>query len=85
MNHAAVLQGALVAFGIAVGGGAIGVGVGDGLAGSAAIAGLARQPESGGRLQVIMFMIIGLVETSYFINVALGFYFVTAVAPTVGG
>ena len=85
MNHAAVLQGALVAFGIAVGGGAIGVGVGDGLAGNAAIAGIARQPEASARLQVIMFLIIGLAEASYFINLALGFYFITSIAQTVGG
>ncbi|TMC03678.1 MAG: hypothetical protein E6J41_26705 [Chloroflexi bacterium] len=29
---------------------------------------------------VIMFIIIGLVEAMYFINLALGFYFITAVA-----
>lgn len=85
MNHAAVLQGALVAFGIALGGGAIGVGIGDGLAGNAAITGLARQPEASARVQLILFMIIGLAEASYFINLALGFYFVTSIAQAVGG
>ena len=37
-------------------------------------------PEAQGRLQVIMFLIIGLVEAMYFINLALGFYFITSVA-----
>jgi len=85
MNHAAVLQGAVVAFGIALAGGAIGVGVGDGLAGNATIAGIARQPEASARLQVIMFTIIALAEASYFINLALGFYFISSVAQTVTG
>jgi F0F1-type ATP synthase membrane subunit c/vacuolar-type H+-ATPase subunit K len=32
-----------------------------------------------------MFLIIGLVEAMYFINLALGFYFITAVASSVSG
>jgi len=80
MNHAIVLAGALIAAGIALGGGAIGAAVGDGLAGNATIQGTARQPEAQARLQIIMFLIIGLVEAMYFINLALGFYFITAVA-----
>jgi len=78
MVNAAVLQAAVIAFGIALAGGAVGVGVGDGLAGNATIAGISRQPEASARLQVIMFLIIGLAEASYFINLALGFYFITA-------
>src|SRR2546426_12225953 len=78
MNHAIVLAGALIAAGIALGGGAIGAAVGDGLAGNATIQGTARQPEAQARLQIIMFLIIGLVEAMYFINLALGFYFITA-------
>jgi len=85
MNHAMVLQGALVAFGIALAGGAVGVGVGDGFVGNAMIAGITRQPEARARLQVVMFLIIGLVEASYFINLALGFYFITAVVQNVVG
>jgi F-type H+-transporting ATPase subunit c len=85
MNHAAVLQAAVVAFGIALAGGAVGVGVGDGLAGHATIAGIARQPESSARLQSIMFVIIGLAEASYFINLALGFYFISALPQMVSG
>jgi len=46
MNHAIVLAGALIAAGIALGGGAIGAAVGDGLAGNATIQGTARQPEA---------------------------------------
>ena len=85
MNHAAVLQAAVIAFGIALGGGAIGVGVGDGLAGNATIAGIARQPEASARLQLVMWIIIGLAEASYFINLALGFYFITALPSMVSG
>jgi F-type H+-transporting ATPase subunit c len=85
MNQVAVLQAAIIAFGIALGGGAIGVGIGDGLAGNATIAGIARQPEASARLQLIMFLIIGLAEASYFINLALGFYFISSLPQTVSG
>jgi F-type H+-transporting ATPase subunit c len=77
----ALLQmGALIAAGLALGGGAIGAAIGDGLAGNATIAGTARQPEAQGRLQVTMFLIIGLVEGMYFINLALGFFFIYVIA-----
>ena len=79
MNHAIAIAGALIAAGMALGGGAIGAAVGDGLAGNATIAGVSRQPEAQGRLQVIMFLIIGLVEAMYFINLVIGFYFVLVV------
>jgi len=79
MNHAIAVAGALIAAGMALGGGAIGAAVGDGLAGNATIAGVSRQPEAQGRLQVIMFLIIGLVEAMYFINLVIGFYFVLVV------
>jgi F-type H+-transporting ATPase subunit c len=80
MNHAIAIAGALIAGGLALGGGAIGAAVGDGLVGNATIQGVARQPEAGGRLQVTMFLIIGLVEGMYFINLALAFVFIFAVA-----
>jgi F-type H+-transporting ATPase subunit c len=80
MNHAIAVAGALIAAGLALGGGAIGAAVGDGLAGNATIAGVSRQPEAQGRLQVIMFLIIGLVEAMYFINLVIGFYFVLVVS-----
>ena len=79
MNHAIILAGALIAAGLALGGCAIGAAIGDGLAGNATIQGVARQPEAQGRLQVIMFLIVGLVEAMYFINLALGFYFITSI------
>jgi len=78
-NHGIILAGALIAAGLALGGGAIGAAIGDGLAGNATIQGVARQPEAQGRLQVIMFLIVGLVEAMYFINLALGFYFITSI------
>ncbi|MBV9100041.1 MAG: ATP synthase F0 subunit C [Candidatus Dormibacteraeota bacterium] len=74
------MMGGLIAAGIALGGGAIGAAIGDGLAGSATIAGTARQPEAQARLQTTMFLIIGLVEGMYFINLALGFFFVFVIA-----
>ncbi|GAC1656715.1 MAG: hypothetical protein NVS9B1_12720 [Candidatus Dormibacteraceae bacterium] len=80
MNHAIAIAGALIAAGLALGGGAIGAAIGDGLAGNATIAGVARQPEAQGRLQGIMFLIIGLVEGMYFINLALAFVFIYAIA-----
>jgi F-type H+-transporting ATPase subunit c len=80
MNHAIAIAGALIGAGLALGGGVIGAAVGDGLVGSAMIAGVSRQPEAAGRLQLYLFLIIGLVEGMYFINVALAFYFITAVA-----
>jgi F-type H+-transporting ATPase subunit c len=76
--HSVILAGALVAAGLALGGGAIGAAIGDGLAGNATIQGTARQPEAQGRLQVIMFLIVGLVEAMYFINLVLGFFFIVS-------
>ncbi len=80
MNHAIAVAGALIGAGLALGGGAVGAAVGDGLAGNAMINGVSRQPEAQGRMSVFLFLIIGLVEAMYFINVALAFYFITAVA-----
>ena len=85
MNYAIALAGAAIGAGLALGGGAIGAAIGDGLAGNATIAGVSRQPEAQARLFLIMFIIIGLVEAMYFINLALGFYFITSVASSVSG
>jgi F-type H+-transporting ATPase subunit c len=73
---------AMVGGGIALAGGAIGAAIGDGLAGAAVINGVARQPEAAGRLNTTMFLIIGLVEGMYFINLAFMalFVFVTGAA-----
>ena len=76
MNHAIALMGALIGSGLLMGGGAIGAAIGDGLAGNATIQGQARQPESAGQLRVTMFLIIGLVEAMYFINVVFSFIFI---------
>jgi F-type H+-transporting ATPase subunit c len=72
--------GAMVGGGLALGGGAIGAAVGDGLAGSATIAGVARQPEAQGRLFNIFFLTVGLVEAMYFINLAFMALFVFSIA-----
>jgi len=80
MNHAIAIAGAMIGFGLALGGGAIGAAVGDGLVGNAAIQGISRQPEAQGRLTAFMFIIVGLVEAMYFINLALGFLLVTSFA-----
>ena len=80
MNAAIATAGALIAAGLVLGGGAIGAAIGDGLVGNATIQGIARQPEAQARMQVTMFLIIGLVEGMYFINLALGFVFIYAIA-----
>jgi F-type H+-transporting ATPase subunit c len=85
VNHAIVLAGALIGAGLALGGGAIGAAIGDGLVGNATIHGTARQPEGQGRLMLIMWIVISLVEAAYFINVALGFYFIASIATNVTG
>jgi F-type H+-transporting ATPase subunit c len=74
------LAGAFAGGGLALGGGAIGAAVGDGLAGSQTIAGIARQPEVQGRLYTTMFLIVGLVEGMYFINLAFAALFVFVLA-----
>ncbi|MGQ0572950.1 MAG: ATP synthase F0 subunit C [Pseudonocardia sp.] len=61
---------AMVGGGLALAGGAAGAAIGDGLAGAAVINGVARQPEAAGRLNTTMFLIIGLCEGMYFINLA---------------
>jgi len=57
----------LVALGAALAPGlaAIGAGIGEGLVFSAAITGVARQPESEGRIRGLMFLCFGLVETLF--------------------
>lgn len=75
-QQAIQLAGALIGGGLAIGGGAIGAAIGDGLAGSQTIAGVARQPEAQGQLFTIMFLVVGLVEAMYFINLVFMFIFV---------
>jgi F-type H+-transporting ATPase subunit c len=80
MTQAIQTAGAMVGGGLALGGGAIGAAVGDGLAGSATIAGVARQPEAQSRLFSIFFLTVGLVEAMYFINLAFMALFVFSIA-----
>ena len=80
MQKAIELAGAFAGGGLAMGGGAIGAAIGDGLAGSQTIAGIARQPEMQGRLYTTMFLIVGLVEAMYFINLAIMALFVFVLA-----
>jgi F-type H+-transporting ATPase subunit c len=77
---AIVKAGAVIGGGLALGGGAIGAAIGDGLGGSQYIAGVARQPEAAGRLSTIFYIIVGLVEAMYFINLAFMGYFVFVLA-----
>ena len=74
------LAGAFAGGGLALGGGAIGAAVGDGLVGSQTIAGIARQPEVQSRLYTTMFLIVGLVEGMYFINLVFAALFVFVLA-----
>jgi F-type H+-transporting ATPase subunit c len=76
IDQAIQLAGAMVGGGLALGGGAVGAAIGDGLAGSQTIAGVARQPEAQGRLFTIMFIVVGLCEAMYFINLVFMFLFV---------
>ena len=74
------LAGGLIGGGLALGGGAVGAAIGDGLAGSQTIAGVARQPEAQGRLFTIMFIIVGLCEAMYFINLVFMALFIFVLA-----
>jgi F-type H+-transporting ATPase subunit c len=74
------LAGAMVGGGLALGGGAVGAAIGDGLAGSQTIAGVARQPEAQSRLFTIMFIVVGLCEAMYFINLVFMALFIFVLA-----
>ncbi|ORA31803.1 F0F1 ATP synthase subunit C [Mycobacterium aquaticum] len=69
---------ALLAGAIVLAGGAIGAGIGDGLAGSQFIAGVARQPDAQSRLFTPFLITVGLVEATFFINIAFMALFVFA-------
>lgn len=74
------LAGAFIGGGLALAGGAIGAAIGNGLAGGATVQGVARQPEAQGRLFTIFFLVVGLVEAMYFINLAFMAVFVFVLA-----
>jgi F-type H+-transporting ATPase subunit c len=80
MEKAIELAGAFTGGGLALGGGVVGAAIGDGLVGSQTIAGIARQPEMQSRLYTTMFLIVGLVEGMYFINLAFMALFVFVLA-----
>ncbi len=82
---AVVTAGAVIAGGLALGGGAIGAGIGDGVAGSQFVAGVARQPEAQGRLFTPFFITVGLVEATYFINLAFAVLFIFVIGGGTGG
>ncbi len=71
--------GALIGGGLAIAGGAIGAALGDAQVGAATVSGIARQPDAQARLYTTMFLIIGLCEGTYFINVAFMALFVFVV------
>ncbi len=52
---------------------AVGAGIGEGLVFSAAIQGIARQPEAEGRIRTLMFICFGLVETLFIISLVVFF------------
>lgn len=72
--------GAFIGGGLALAGGAIGAANGNAQAGAAVIHGVARQPEAGARLSTTMFLVIGLCEAAYCINLAFMAVFVFALA-----
>ena len=72
--------GAFIGGGLALAGGAIGAANGNAQAGSAVIHGITRQPEAAARLSSTMFLVIGLCEAAYFINLAFMAVFVFAMA-----
>ncbi len=72
-DHGIMFAGAILGFGIALGGAAIGACVGDAVAGNAFLGGIARQPEAQGRMLPWLFAVIGLVEGMYFVTFGLGF------------
>lgn len=71
-----VLMGALIAGGLALGGGAVGAAIGNGINGSAMVNSLTRQPEARGRTFPIFVMTLSVIEASYFINLAFAIVFI---------
>lgn len=51
----------------------IGLGIGVGLIGSAAINGMARQPEMSGKIQTVMFINIAIIEVVALLSAVVGF------------
>lgn len=69
ITNAAIIQAAaLIGGGLIMLGGAVGAGIGNGMVGSSLISGVARQPESEGRLRGNYLMTVSLIDAVYFIN-----------------
>jgi F-type H+-transporting ATPase subunit c len=65
--------GAALGAALAVGLAALGAGIGDGLVSSAAVSGIARQPEAKGNIMTLMFISVGLIEAMPIIGVVIAF------------
>ena len=65
--------GAALGAAIAVGLAALGAGIGDGMVSSAAVSGIARQPEAKGNIMTLMFISVGLIEAMPIIGVVIAF------------
>ncbi len=93
MEFIANVQGlTAVAIGIIVGLGALGAALGIGIMGSKFLEAAARQPELIPMLQGRMFLLVGLIDASFIIGLAMAMYFAIAnpllsklVAVTAGG
>ncbi len=57
-----------IGIGIAVGVAALGVGIGQGLAANAGLTGMARQPESAGRIQTGMMIALAFIELVFLLT-----------------
>jgi len=78
-DHGIGMAAALLGFGIALAGAAIGACIGDSVAGNAFLGGISRQPEAQGRMLPWLFAVIGLVEGMYFVTFGLGFVLLSQV------
>ena len=67
-----------VAAGLIIGLGALGACVGIGVMGSKYLESAARQPELMGELQTKMFLLVGLIDASFIIGLAMAMYFAIA-------
>ena len=67
-----------LAAGIIIGLGACGACIGIGIMGSKYLESAARQPELMGELQTKMFLLVGLIDASFIIGLAMAMYFAIA-------
>lgn len=67
-----------IACGLIIGLGALGACIGIGVMGGKYLEGAARQPELMDKLQVKMFLLVGLIDAAFLIGVALAMYFAVA-------